>query len=576
LQSYTDAKETELRRLGEELASAKGQAELHATALRVARAEGAEMAEEHARLVDAHRSLTRLYTEASRSINNLESNVAELKQRNKGTTTAVAAVAASRSNGPATAGHDESSAAAAAAAALAEVEHLKRANGLLERDALAASERATELERQLATLRAAYDELAAHGASLKPVAATGGGRFLSSLPLSSSSPPAAAVLGSGPSPTFHSSLSSDSPPSGGGVVLLSSSTNSSPGGPTGGIGLGLGLGGVVSSAIPPRILASLASSGGAKNHGHISLNNSRDASPHASAVSTPFGPAHSRRLHHAEDAEASRAASGRNGRMAASLQQQQQQTPQVRTAILLRTPDGSQRNVSAGVVGGDGGLDSVSNATADAAAEQHDSADDDDDEEEEEEAASSPLTITHHGHGGAQEPQPESAGIDVQGQSPSPSSLPPRCAAPLPPVPASSSGSHSDAPVQLQLSGEEARARLASIPLAVGLLFSEAATNVSDAGTSASSDGVVVTAVKDGQAACLAGLRVGDVLLSLRGHPTSSKAAFLSSLRGARAGDRVPVHLRRDGETVQLELILGGRGCTEQEIEAIRRQAGLE
>jgi len=253
----------------------------------------------------------------------------------------------------------------------------------------------------------------------------------------------------------------------------------------------------------------------------------------------------------------------------------------VRTAILLRTPDGSQRNVSAVVVGGGGGLDSASDAMADAAAAQHDSAadDDDDDEEEEEEASSSPLTITHHGHGGAPEPQPESAGLDVQGaQSPSPSSLPPRCTAPLPPVPASPYGSQStNADTPVLLSREEARARLASIPLAVGLLFSEAGTTGSPASSAASpSDGVVVTAVKGGQAACLAGLRVGDVLLSLRGHSTSSKAAFLSSLRGARAGDRVPVHLRRDGESIQLELILGGRGCTEQEIEAIRRQAGLE
>jgi S1-C subfamily serine protease len=134
----------------------------------------------------------------------------------------------------------------------------------------------------------------------------------------------------------------------------------------------------------------------------------------------------------------------------------------------------------------------------------------------------------------------------------------------------------------VQLSREEARARLASIPLAVGLLFSEAGPTGSSSSASSSAaspssgDGVVVTAVKDGQAACLAGLRVGDVLLSLRGHSTSSKAAFLSSLRGARVGDRVPVHLRREGESIQLELTLGGRGCTEQEIEALRRQAGLE
>ena len=86
---------------------------------------------------------------------------------------------------------------------------------------------------------------------------------------------------------------------------------------------------------------------------------------------------------------------------------------------------------------------------------------------------------------------------------------------------------------------------------------------------------MVVTALKAGQAAERAGLAVGDVIRSLNGRPTPSKAAFLLALRGLRPGDPAPVDLRRGGRDAHASLVVGGRGWSADAVDALRREAGI-
>jgi len=85
----------------------------------------------------------------------------------------------------------------------------------------------------------------------------------------------------------------------------------------------------------------------------------------------------------------------------------------------------------------------------------------------------------------------------------------------------------------------------------------------------------VVTSVKAGQSAEAAGVRVGDVLLALAGRPTHSKLAFLQALRGVRPGDTLTLAAQRDGQQVELQLVVGGRGQDMQHIRALRKAARL-
>lgn len=114
----------------------------------------------------------------------------------------------------------------------------------------------------------------------------------------------------------------------------------------------------------------------------------------------------------------------------------------------------------------------------------------------------------------------------------------------------------------------QTRARLAltAIPLAVGLLFQSNADGVA---------GVTVTSLKPGQAAELAGLAVGDCILSMGGRATNSKAGFLLALRGLTPGEVVDVELTRKGQPLQRRMMMGGRDHSVDEINAMRRDAGL-
>ncbi len=68
--------------------------------------------------------------------------------------------------------------------------------------------------------------------------------------------------------------------------------------------------------------------------------------------------------------------------------------------------------------------------------------------------------------------------------------------------------------------------------------------------------GVLVVHIPRGSLAGREGLREGDIILSIDGHPTRNRAEFDERLALHRPGDRVPVRIRRNGRELTLELTL--------------------
>ena len=66
--------------------------------------------------------------------------------------------------------------------------------------------------------------------------------------------------------------------------------------------------------------------------------------------------------------------------------------------------------------------------------------------------------------------------------------------------------------------------------------------------------GIVMDAVAPGRAAERAGIRAGDLLLSIGGMPTRNADELLAAVRGFRAEQTVPVELRRGGESIVVPL----------------------
>lgn len=71
--------------------------------------------------------------------------------------------------------------------------------------------------------------------------------------------------------------------------------------------------------------------------------------------------------------------------------------------------------------------------------------------------------------------------------------------------------------------------------------------------------GVAVLAVEDGSPAEEAGIRVGDIMVSLNGEPLASAEELLAALRGFNPADTVTAELLRDGESTEVEITLGER-----------------
>lgn len=71
--------------------------------------------------------------------------------------------------------------------------------------------------------------------------------------------------------------------------------------------------------------------------------------------------------------------------------------------------------------------------------------------------------------------------------------------------------------------------------------------------------GVLVIEVVPGGPAQQAGMRPGDVIVSVDGEPVDSVEAFLGALRARRPGDRLKVEVIRDGERQTFEVTLAER-----------------
>ena len=71
--------------------------------------------------------------------------------------------------------------------------------------------------------------------------------------------------------------------------------------------------------------------------------------------------------------------------------------------------------------------------------------------------------------------------------------------------------------------------------------------------------GVLVQRVVDGGSANAAGIRANDVITSIDGHDVTGVSDFVDRVRAFRAGDRVPVTLRRDGQSLSLQLAIRPR-----------------
>ncbi len=75
-------------------------------------------------------------------------------------------------------------------------------------------------------------------------------------------------------------------------------------------------------------------------------------------------------------------------------------------------------------------------------------------------------------------------------------------------------------------------------------------------------DGALVTRVTAGSAAAEAGIREGDVIVSLAGSPVTEASDVQALVRGQRPGDRVDVVVNRGGETRTLSATLTQRSTT--------------
>jgi len=72
--------------------------------------------------------------------------------------------------------------------------------------------------------------------------------------------------------------------------------------------------------------------------------------------------------------------------------------------------------------------------------------------------------------------------------------------------------------------------------------------------------GAQIEEVTAGSSGDKAGLKVGDVITSIEGHPTSSSDAVVAAIRNFRPGDKVTVTYSRDGKTATAEVTLDSDG----------------
>ncbi|MFO7300046.1 MAG: PDZ domain-containing protein, partial [Actinomycetes bacterium] len=71
--------------------------------------------------------------------------------------------------------------------------------------------------------------------------------------------------------------------------------------------------------------------------------------------------------------------------------------------------------------------------------------------------------------------------------------------------------------------------------------------------------GARITDVAPGTAAEQAGLRVGDVIISVEGVPVFSQIDLVAQVRAHRPGETVTLHILRNGQEIEIAVTLGMR-----------------
>lgn len=86
--------------------------------------------------------------------------------------------------------------------------------------------------------------------------------------------------------------------------------------------------------------------------------------------------------------------------------------------------------------------------------------------------------------------------------------------------------------------------------------------------------GLLVARVEEGSPAAEAGLRVGDVLTTVDGHPVADLSELVASVRNRKAGDRVRMSVVRDGRVRKLDATLRERERAVVDVRRLVRRPG--
>lgn len=135
----------------------------------------------------------------------------------------------------------------------------------------------------------------------------------------------------------------------------------------------------------------------------------------------------------------------------------------------------------------------------------------------------------------------------------------------LPAVSWASTGSESDGAPALPLGGLIGAAGSGPDAVAIGVVSVQPRSLAGESGgflaigTASHEDGVLVTMVMPGGAAAKAGIKKGDVILSVDGTPCDEPETLISKVKGTDPGKTINVEYRREQTVVTVKVTLGDR-----------------